>query len=262
MVLSDVSIKRPVFATVLSLAILLLGLIGYDRLTVREYPNIDEPSVSITTLYDGASAQIMETEVTKILEDSLAGIEGIKVMSSVSREETSQISIRFLADRDPDDAAAEVRDRVARVRGELPEDVEEPVVAKVQADAEPIIWMVLRSDRHTPAQLTDYADRTIQDRLQTIPGVAEVMIFGERRYAMRLWLDTLRLASYGLTAQDVEAALRAQNIEVPGGRVESRQREFSVLTRTDLETPEQFGDIVLKNENGYLVRLKDVGRAV
>ncbi|HYE48732.1 MAG TPA: efflux RND transporter permease subunit [Azospirillaceae bacterium] len=261
MSLSDISIRRPVFATVLNLVVVLLGFVAFQALTVREYPNIDEPAVTVTTTYDGASAQIMETEVTKILEDSLAGIEGIKVMTSGSREEISVINVRFNLDRDPDDAAAEVRDRVSRVRGELPDAVDEPVVAKVQADAEPIIWLVLRSDKHSQAELTDYADRYIQDALQTVNGVAEVMIFGERRYAMRLWLDAEKLAAHALTPADVERALRAQNLEVPGGRVESSAREFSVLTQTDLRTPDQFEDLVLAEGQGRIVRLRDVGRA-
>ncbi len=260
MLISDLCIKRPVFATVLSITVVLLGVISYQRLTVREYPQIDEPAVQVTTTYDGASAQIIETQVTKILEDSIAGIEGVKLMTSISREETSVINISFVLSRDPDNAAAEVRDRVARVRQRLPDDVDEPIVAKVQADAQPIYWLVMRSDRHSPAQITEIADRYVQDALQTIPGVADVEIFGERRYAMRVWLDVLRLASFGLTPQDVEAALRAQNLEVPGGRVESAQREFTVLTRTDINSVAQFNELVVANRDGHLVRLRDVGR--
>lgn len=260
MLISDLCIKRPVFATVLSITVVLLGVISYQRLTVREYPQIDEPAVQVTTTYDGASAQIIETQVTKILEDSIAGIEGVKLMTSISREETSVINISFVLSRDPDNAAAEVRDRVSRVRQRLPDEVDEPIVAKVQADAQPIYWLVMRSDRHSPAQITEVADRYVQDALQTIPGVAEVEIFGERRYAMRVWLDVLRLASFGLTPQDVEAALRAQNLEVPGGRVESAQREFTVLTRTDINSVAQFNELVVANRDGHLVRLRDVGR--
>jgi multidrug efflux pump len=259
--LSDLCIRRPVFATVLSLIIVLLGIAAYERLPVREYPNIDPPAVSVRTEYPGASAEIIETQVTQVLEDSLAGIEGIDYMFSVSRQETSYISVRFELDRDPDVVASDVRDRVSRVRGRLPDEIEEPIIQKAEADAEPIIYLSFSSDRHSPLELTDYADRYVKNQIQTLPGVAEVQIFGERRYAMRIWLDPLKLAGYDLTPQDVEDALRAQNIEVPAGLIESRSREFTVVSETDLTTPAQFDDIVLKRVGGHLVRLGDVGRA-
>jgi len=261
MTLSELSIRRPVLATVLSLAVTLIGLISYQRLTVREYPNIDEPVVSVETSYTGASAEIVESRVTVPLEDSLAGIEGIDVLSSISRPEKSQITVRFRLDRDPDGAAADVRDRVGRVRGQLPDEVDEPVIAKVEADAQPIIYLAFSSDRHSALDVTDYADRFVKDRLQNLAGVANVRIFGERRYAMRLWLDRARLAAYNLTPQDIEAALRRQNVEVPAGRIESEQREFTVLSETDLKTPAEFNNLIIKETGGYLVRLKDVGRA-
>src|ERR687892_2583516 len=261
MVLSDLCIRRPVFATVLSLIIVLLGLAAYERLPVREYPNIDPPAVSVRTEYPGASAEIIETQVTQILEDSLAGIEGIETITSTSRQERSQISVRFRPDVDPDVAASDVRDRVSRVRGRLPDEIEEPIIQKAEADAEPIIYLSFSSDRHSPLELTDYADRYVKNQIQTLPGVAEVQIFGERRYAMRIWLDPLRLAAYDLTPEDVEDALRAQNIEVPAGVIESRSREFSVVSETDLTTPKEFDDIVLKQAGAYLIRLSDVGRA-
>jgi multidrug efflux pump len=261
LILSDVSIRRPVFATVMSLVIVLLGLVSYQRLTVREYPNIDPPVVTVETTYRGASAAIIETQVTQVLEDSLSGIEGIDYLTSINRQETSQISIRFKLNRDPDAAAADVRDRVGRVRGRLPDEIEEPVIQRVEADAQPIIYLAFFSDRHSPMEITDYADRFVKDRLQTLPGVAQIRIFGERRYSMRIWLDPERLAAYSLTPQDVEDALRRQNVEVPAGRLESTQREFTVLSETDIQTAEQFGKLVLKDANGYLVRLSDVGRA-
>jgi multidrug efflux pump len=259
--LSDLCIRRPVFATVLSLIIVLLGIAAYERLPVREYPNIDPPAVSVRTEYPGASPEIMETQVTQVLEDSLAGIEGIDYMFSVSRQETSYISVRFELARDADVAASDVRDRVSRVRDRLPDEIEEPIVQKAEADAEPIIYLSFSSDRHSPLELTDYADRYVKNQIQTLPGVAEVQIFGERRYAMRIWLDPLKLAAYDLTPQDVEDALRAQNVEVPAGVIESRTREFTVVSETDLTSPEEFEEIVLKQAGGYLVRLSDVGRA-
>jgi multidrug efflux pump len=259
--LSEVCIRRPVFATVLSLLIVLVGLVGYQRLPVREYPNIDPPVVTVQTSYFGASAAIIESQVTNVLEDSLAGIEGIDYLTSISREEVSQITITFRLDRDPDAAAADVRDRVSRVRGQLPDDVEDSIIQKVEADAQPIIYLAFFSDRHSPLEVSDYADRYVKDRLQTQPGVAEVRIFGERRYAMRLWLDPARLAAYDMTPQEVEDALRRQNVEIPAGRIESAKREFTVLAETDLRTPEQFDNLILRDADGYLVRLRDVGNA-
>ena len=261
MQISDVSIRRPVFATVMSLIIVLLGIVSYQRLTIREYPNIDPPVVTVRTDYKGASSEIIESQVTQVLEDSLAGIEGIDFTQSISRPERSQITLFFDLDREPNAVAADVRDRVGRVRGRLPDEIEEPVIQKVEADAQAIIYLAFSSDRHRTMDITDYADRYVKDRLQTLPGVAEVRIFGERRYSMRLWLDPARLAAYNLTVQDVENALRRQNVEVPAGRIESVKREFTVLSETDLRTPEQFDNLIIREQGGYLVRLKDIGRA-
>ncbi|MEX2647438.1 MAG: efflux RND transporter permease subunit [Alphaproteobacteria bacterium] len=261
MTLSEICIRRPVLATVMSLVITLIGAVAYERLTVREYPQIDEPVVTVETSYTGAGAEIIESQVTQPLEESLAGIEGIDVMSSISRAEKSAITIRFNLDRDPDAAASDVRDRVGRVRGLLPDEIDEPIIAKVEADAQPIIWLAFTSDRHSAMQLSDTADRLVKDRLQSLPGVAGVRIFGERRYAMRIWLDPARLAGYGLTVQDVEDALGAQNVEIPAGRIESTDREFTVLAETDLTSRSDFERIVLREVNGYPIRLRDVGRA-
>ena len=261
MVLSDLSVHRPVLATVMSLMIVLLGVMAFDRISVREYPNIDTPIVSVRTVYTGASAEIIESQITQPLEDSLAGIEGIKTLKSVSREQVSQITVEFVGERNVDDAANDVRDRVARVRARMPEAADDPVVAKIEADAQAIVWLALSSDRHTALEITDYADRYMLPRLQVLPGVANVMIGGERRYAMRVWLDRERLAAYRLTPQDVESALTKQNVEVPSGRIESTQREFTVLTVTDLRTPDEFNKIIIKDVKGYPVRLSDVGYA-
>lgn len=261
MKLSDICIRRPVFASVLSIMLVLLGIIAFQRLTIREYPKIDEPVVTVDTTYPGASAEIMESKVTKPLEDSLAGIEGIEVISSVSRAERSQISLRFKLSRDTEDAASDVRDRVGRVRGVLPEEVDEPVIAKVEADAQPIIYLAFYSDHHSPMEISDFADRFVKDRLQTVSGVSDVSIFGERRIAMRIWLDPKKLAGYKLTPQDIENALREQNVEIPAGRIESKDREFTVLSESDLKTPEQFNNIIIKNNGTKFVRIKDIGHA-
>jgi multidrug efflux pump len=259
--LPELCVRRPVFATVLSLVVTLVGIVCAQRLTVREYPNIDPPVVNVETFYPGAAASIVETQVTKVLEDALAGIEGVDVMTSVSREESSQITVTFLLERDPESAASDVRDRVARARGNLPVEVREPVVQKSEADAQPVIFIAFSSDRHDPMDITDFADRRVKDRVQSLPGVAQVRIFGGRRYSMRLTLDPERLASRGLTPADVEDALRRQNVEVPAGRIESSQREFTVSTETDLRTEAQFNDLILFERDGYLVRLSDVGHA-
>ncbi|HSD91695.1 MAG TPA: efflux RND transporter permease subunit [Methyloceanibacter sp.] len=261
MTLPELSIKRPVFATVMSLVLVLIGLVSYERLSVREYPAIDPPVITVETTYPGASAPIVETQVTQVLEDSLAGIEGIDFIASISRQESSQITVTFKLDRNPDYAAADIRDRVGRVRGHLPEEIDEPIIQKREADAQPIMYLAFSSERHSALEITDYADRYVKDQLQTLNGVAEVRLFGDRQYSMRIWLDPERLAAYSLAPQDIEAALRRQNVEVPSGRIESLQREFTVLAETDLRTPEQFNDLIVKDVNNYLVRLRDVGFA-
>jgi multidrug efflux pump len=258
MQLPELSIKRPVFATVLSLVLLLVGLVSYGRLTVREYPNIDEPVVSVSTSYPGASATIVESQVTQVLEGSVAGIEGIDTIESSSRAESSRITITFRPSIEIAEAASDVRDRVSRVRRQLPEEIQEPVIAKVEADAQAIIYLVFRSESMDPLQLTDYVSRFVVDRFKNLTGVADAQIYGERRYAMRVWIDSDRLAGYGLTIQDVENAIRSQNAEFPAGRIESEDREFTVLSRTGLNTPQQFGNIVIKTTGGFQVRLADI----
>jgi len=258
--ISEVSIRRPVLATVMSLLLVLVGLVSYTALQVREYPRIDEPVVNVSTRLTGASSEVIESTVTKPLEDSIAGIDGVQILTSVSRAEQSQITVRFKLEKNPEDAAADVRDRVSRVRGRLPDAVDEPVIAKVEADSTPTIWLAYTSQTLSPLEITDIINRIVKPRLQTVPGVAEVRVNGDRTFAMRIWLDPDRLAAYRLTVQDVEDALRRQNLEVPAGRIESQQREFSVTARTDLNTVEQFLAVSLKVVNGYTVRIKDVAR--
>jgi multidrug efflux pump len=258
--LPELCIRRPVFATVLSLVVVLVGLVSFSRLTLREYPNIDPPVVLVETIYRGASAEVIESTVTRVLEESIAGIEGIDYLRSTTRQERSQIVVRFKLGRDVEAAANDVRDRVGRVRGRLPDEIEEPITSKVEADAQPVMYLAFSSDRHSPLEITDFADRYVKDRLQSIGGVAEARIFGERKFAMRIWLDAARLAAYSLTPQDVEDALRKQNIEVPAGRIESKDTEFTVLAETDLRLPEQFGAVIIKQAGEYPVRLRDVAR--
>ena len=260
MVLSDICIKRPVFAAVLSLVILLVGVISYFRLAVRELPKIDQPIVNVSTTYRGASADVMESQVTKPLEDSLSGIEGVDILTSSSRAEQSDITVSFRLSRDPDSAAADVRDKVSRVRGRLPQGIDEPILSKTDSDAFPIMFIAFSSDRHTQMQQSDYANLFIRPRLGTLPGAADVRINGERKSSMRIWLDRGKLAAYRLTTAEVEDAIRRQNIEIPAGRIESAKREFNVLSRTDLATPEQFGAIIIKDASGYPVRVRDIAK--
>jgi len=215
----------------------------------------------VRTVYTGASAEIIESQITQPLEEALAGVEGIKLLQSKSREEVSEITVEFNLERNVDNAANDVRDRVARVRAMLPREANDPVVAKIEADAQAIIWLAFSSDKHSALELTDYADRYIIPRLQTLPGIASIIIGGDRRYAMRIWLDRERLAAYQLTPQDVEIALQNQNVEIPAGRIESLQREFTVLTMTDLTSVEEFNNLILKENHNYPIRLKDVGYA-
>ena len=260
MKLSETSIRRPVFATVMSLLLVLVGAVSFSRLELREYPRIDEPVVNVSTRLAGASSEVIESQVTKPLEDSISGIEGVDIVSSVSRSEESQITVRFKLSKNPEAGAADVRDRVARVRSKLPPSVDEPVVAKVEADATPTIWISFSSEVRSALELTDMIERLVRPRLQTVPGVADVWIRGDRRFSMRIWVDPDKLAGYRLTVQDVEDALRRQNLEVPAGRIESQQREFSVTSQTDLGTAAQFADVALRSVNGYTVRIRDVAR--
>lgn len=258
MILSDICIKRPVFATVLSLVIVAIGFMSYERLTVREYPNIDEPVVSVDTTYKGASPEVIESRVTKPLEDQISGIEGVKLMTSRSRSERSQINITFDLSRDPDAAAAEVRDKVARARRALPDEIDEPIISKVEADSRPIMYMAVKAGDMSPMAVTDYIERYVKSRLSVLPGAAQVRVYGARTPSMRIEVDRDKLAAYGVTVQDVESALRSQNVEIPAGRLESSAREFSVVSSTDLNSVPQFNNVVIANVEGYPVRIKDI----
>jgi multidrug efflux pump len=257
MKLSEVSIQRPVFASVMSLAILLFGIIAFTRLPVREYPDIDPPIISVISLYRGASPSVVETEITNVLEEQFATLQGVKTLHSSSREEGSVITIEFELNRNVDEAANDVRDKVSRVRGTLPREIDDPIISRVDANAQPIVWLALSSGQHTGLELTDVADQLLKERIQRFPGVGSVIIGGERRYAMRVWLDPLRMAAHRLTTQDVESAIRRENAEIPGGRVEGGGREFAVRTRGELSRPEEFGAIIVAQKENDVVRLRD-----
>ena len=260
MKLSDTAIRRPILAIMLSAALVLFGVIGYTRLSVRELPDIDPPIISVSTVLPGANAQVVETAVTDILEEELSTIQGIRTLQSSSSEEVSNITIEFTLDRPVDVAAQDVRDKVSRVRGRLPVDVLEPVIAKQSADAQPFFWLALSSDKFDLMQLSDIGDRLVKARLQSLPGVGSANIFGERRYAMRVWIQPEALSARALTVQDVEGAITARNVEIPAGRIESTRREFSVRSLGELKTPQEYGELVVASQGGQLVKLKDVAR--
>jgi len=258
MKLSETSIRRPVLASMISAALVLFGVIGYARLSVRELPDIDPPIISVSTTLPGANAQVVETAVTDVLEEELSTIQGLRTLSSSSSEENSQITLEFNLDRAVDVAAQDVRDKVSRVRGRLPVDVLEPVIAKQQADAQPFFWLALSSPNYDLMQLSDVADRLVKARLQSLAGVGSAGIFGERRFAMRVWVQPDQLSARGLTVQDVENAITARNVEIPAGRIESTRREFSVRSLGELKTPQGFGELAVASQGGQVVKLKDV----
>ena len=258
MILSDVSIKRPVFATVLSLLIVVFGLAALLGLPVREYPDIDPPVVSISTDYTGAAAEVVDTQITQVIEGAISGIEGIRSIESSTEQGESRTSIEFNTSRDVDIAANDVRDAVSRVADQLPEEADPPVVQKADSDARPMMWITLRSDVWDRAELSDFADRVLADRLSVLDGVADVRIGGERRYAIRVWLDRERLAARNITVAEVERALRANNIELPAGSVDSSTRNFTVRAEGRLSNVEQFRQLVIRRDGNDLLRLGEV----
>ena len=260
--LSTLSIKRPVLTIVMNLSIILFGVIGYTYLGVREFPSIDPAQVSVRTNYSGANADIIESQITEPLEKAINSIDGIRNITSSSVQGSSSISIEFNLDKDLEDAANDVRDKVSQAVRSLPEDLDAPpVVSKSDADAERILSMTVQSDGKNILELSDYAENVIAQRIETIPGVSSVQIWGQRRYAMRLWIDPLKLASYGLTVADVRTALLAQNVELPSGKLTGANTELTVKTIGNLNTEEQFNNIIIMADGEKLVRLSDIGKA-
>lgn len=261
MFLSDFSVKRPVFATVISMVLVVFGLVAFDRLPLREYPDTNRPLVSVSTTYRGASATVVENRITQVIEDRIAGIEGIKAITSSSSDGISRINIEFDLSRDIEAATNDVRDRVSSVARLLPEEATAPQVAKAQSDGRPLIWFNLTSEYMDDLELTDYADRFVVDSFSVVDGVASVSLSGAKHYSMRIWLDRRELAARGLTAADVESALRAENVEFPAGSVKSTDRDFSVRLERGYQTAEDFRRLVVRRgSDGYLVRLEDVAR--
>ncbi len=262
MSLSSLSIHRPVLSIVMSLTIILLGVIGFTYLGVREFPSIDPPIITVGVSYTGANADIIESQITEPLEENINGIAGIRSITSVSRDGRSQITVEFNVDVNLEDAANDVRDRVSRTVSNLPPDADPPVVTKTDADANPIMFITLKSESKNLLELSDIASNIFKERLQTIPGVSQVSIFGEKRYSMRLWLDPYKMASFRVTPQDVRAALSSENVELPSGRIEGANTELTIRTRGRMMTPKEFNDLIISEDRGQYVRLSDIGYAV
>jgi len=258
MSLSDLSIRRPVFATVISLILMVLGIIAFTRLPLRELPDIDAPVVSIDTGYTGASAAVVESRVTQLLEDAVSGIEGVDLLQSNSRNGRSSITIEFNQSREIESAANDVRDAVSRVVDRLPEEADAPQVSKQSADADVIMWLNFTSPKRGTLELTDYAERYLVDRFSSLPGVAQVRIAGGQRYALRITVNAKALAARNLTVTDIENALRRENVELPAGRLESQTRDFILRVSRAYEGPADFQDLVLSSKGNERVLLRDV----
>src|SRR5690349_14516113 len=259
MMISDLSVRRPVFATVMSLLLFILGVGAVSRLSLREFPDVDRPVVNVETRYRGASSDVVESRITQIIENEISGIEGVERLNSSSRDERSQINVEFTLERDLDSAANDVRERLSRVAARLPLEADPPQITKVDSGTDPIMWLNVASTQRNMLELTDYMERYLVDQFSTLDGVASVRLNGARRYAMRVWLQRENLAARQLTVADVENALLRENVEIPAGRLESREREFSLRTDTNLRNEEDFRNLVIgRGPDGYLVRLGEV----
>ena len=261
MSLSSTSIRRPVLSIVMSIVIVVFGIIGYTYLGVREFPSVDPPIITVSTNYIGANADVIESQITEPLEESINGIAGIRTLTSVSRDGRSTITVEFDIDIDLEAAANDVRDRVSRAQFNLPPDIDIPIVAKADADAFPIVFCGVQSNTRNLLQLSELANNVFKERFQTIPGVSSVQIWGEKKYSMRLWLEPERLAAFGLSAVDVRNALNRENIELPSGRIEGDNTELSIRTVGRLSTVDEFNDLIIKEDAGGIVRLRDLGNA-
>lgn len=263
MKLPAICIHRPVFAIVMTLVLVIVGAVSYTYLSLRHYPHVDKPVISVTTVYEGASPQIIESRVTKVLESALAGIEGVHFMTSISEGESSRINLHFRSDRDIDAAASDVRDRISRVKARMPEGAKDSTIKKSDADAQPILYLALydKKKEYSTAELYDYAHHYLENELEAIGGVAAVDTFGSGGHVMHIWLDPVKMAAYRITTQDISTALRRQNVHIPAGRLTGDDREFMVTTSATLKTPEAFNNVVLQREKEYLIKLQDVGYA-
>ena len=259
--ISELSIRRPVLATVLTLIIILFGAIGYISLGVREYPSVDNPIISVQCSYPGANADVIENQITEPLEQNINGIPGIRSLTSVSQQGSSRITVEFELSVDLETAANDVRDKVSRAQRFLPRDCDPPTVSKADADAMPILMVALQSEKRSLLELSEIADLTVKEQLQTIPEVSSVSIWGEKRYCMRLWLDPVKMSGYGVTPMDVKNVLDKENVELPSGSIEGDNTELTIRTLGLMHTTEEFNNIVIKESEGRIVRFSDIGRA-
>lgn len=259
--ISELSIRRPVLSTVLTLIILLFGLIGYSYLGVREYPSVDNPIISVSCSYPGANADVIENQITEPLEQNINGIPGIRSLSSVSQQGSSRITVEFELSVDLETAANDVRDKVSRAQRYLPRDCDPPTVSKADADAMPILMVALQSDKRSLLELSEIADLTVKEQLQTIADVSGVSIWGEKRYSMRLWLDPIKMSGYGITPIDVKNAVDQENVELPSGSIEGNTVELTIRTLGLMHTAEEFNNLILREDNNRIVRFSDIGRA-
>ena len=259
--ISELSIRRPVLSTVLTLIILLFGFIGYNYLGVREYPSVDNPIISVSCSYPGANADVIENQITEPLEQNINGIPGIRSLSSVSQQGSSRITVEFELSVDLETAANDVRDKVSRAQRFLPRDCDPPTVSKADADAMPILMVALQSDKRSLLELSEIADLTVKEQLQTISDVSSVSIWGEKRYSMRLWLDPIKMSGYGITPMDVKNAVDQENVELPSGSIEGNTTELTIRTLGLMHTAEEFNNLILKEDGNRIVRFSDIGRA-
>ena len=259
--LSTISIRRPVLAIVMSLVIVLFGSIGISLLGVREFPSVDPPIINVRTSYVGANADVIEAQITEPLEEAINGIAGIKSLTSTSNDGTSNITVEFDVGADLEAAANDVRDKVSGAQRNLPPDTDPPVVSKADSDSQPIVFLNVQSDRRSLLEISDIANNIFKERLQTIPGVSTVQIWGEKRYAIRLRMDPLKMASYGITPLDVLNKVQSENVELPSGRIEGSAIELSVRTKSRLSTPQEFNELIIKEDQNNIVRFQDIGRA-
>lgn len=259
--ISELSIRRPVLSTVLTLIILLFGFIGYNYLGVREYPSVDNPIISVSCSYPGANADVIENQITEPLEQNINGIPGIRSLSSVSQQGSSRITVEFELSVDLETAANDVRDKVSRAQRYLPRDCDPPTVSKADADAMPILMVALQSDKRSLLELSEIADLTVKEQLQTISDVSSVSIWGEKRYSMRLWLDPIKMSGYGITPIDVKNAVDNENVELPSGSIEGNTIELTIRTLGLMHTAEEFNNLILKEDGNRIVRFSDIGRA-
>ena len=259
--ISELSIRRPVLATVLTIIILLFGLIGYTTLGVREYPSVDNPIISVTCSYSGANADVIENQITEPLEQNINGIPGIRSLSSVSQQGQSRITVEFELSVDLETAANDVRDKVSRAQRYLPRDCDPPTVSKADADASPILMVAIQSNNRSLLELSEIADLTVKEQLQTISDVSSVSIWGEKRYSMRLWLDPVKMAGYGITPVDVKSAMDNENVELPSGSIEGNTVELTLRTMGQMHTADEFNNVVIKEVDGQVIRLSDIGYA-